>query len=146
MHTRRGFRFHRYHHDSRVMTPMTGYSMSAVETVGWLVGLIGPLALLSWVMPVSLEGWLAYMAYHVSGNIVGHSNVELLGRLAGTRLVSWLAHPITYHALHHARVHNHYGFGSSFMDRWLHTEWSDWPVLHARVLAGDAIPRLTEKG
>jgi sterol desaturase/sphingolipid hydroxylase (fatty acid hydroxylase superfamily) len=146
MHTRAGYRFHRYHHDSRVMTPMTGYSMSVVEGLGWIVGLTGPLLVLSLVMPVSIEGWLAYMAYHVSGNIVGHSNVELLGPALGTRWLSWLAHPITYHAMHHARVHNHYGFGSTFMDRWLGTEWGDWPALHRRVLAGRGPGRLTERG
>jgi sterol desaturase/sphingolipid hydroxylase (fatty acid hydroxylase superfamily) len=145
MHTRVGYRFHRYHHDSRVMTPMTGYSMSVVEALGWLVGLTGPLLLLSLAMPISIEGWLAYMAYHVSGNVVGHSNVELMGRAVGTRWLSWLAHPITYHAMHHARVHNHYGFGSTFMDRWLGTEWSDWPALHLRVLAGRGPGRLTER-
>jgi sterol desaturase/sphingolipid hydroxylase (fatty acid hydroxylase superfamily) len=145
MHTRAGYRFHRHHHDSRVMTPMTGYSMSAVEGLGWIVGLTGPLLLLSLAMPVSIEGWLAYMAYHVSGNIVGHSNVELMGRIVGTRWLSWLAHPITYHAMHHARVQNHYGFGSTFMDRWLGTEWGDWPALHRRVLDGRGPSRLTER-
>ena len=39
-------------------------------------------------MPLGIEGWLVHMAYHVSGNIVGHSNVELLGRLAGNRALS----------------------------------------------------------
>lgn len=145
MHTRRGFRFHRYHHDSRVMSPMTGYSMSKVEAIGWLVALTGPPAVLSLFVPISIEGFVAYLAYHMSGNIVGHSNVELFGLIVGKRPTSWWLHPITYHALHHARVTNHYGFGSTFMDRWLKTEWADWPALHARVAAGDALRRFTEK-
>ena len=146
MHTGRGYRWHRYHHDSRVTTPMTGYSMSTVEAFGWLVGLAGPPLLLSLAMPISIEGWIAYLAYHVSGNIVGHANAEVLGAVVARRPTSWIAHPITYHALHHARVNNHYGFGSTFMDRSLGTEWGDWPELHARVLAGAPMTRLSERG
>lgn len=145
MHTRRGYRFHRYHHDSRVMTPMTGYSMSTVESAGWLVALAGPPALLSLAMPISVDGFAAYMLYNMSGNIVGHSNVEPFGTFLGRRAASWAMHPITYHALHHARVTNHYGFGSTFMDRWMRTEWADWPTMHARVRAGRPISRFTEK-
>ncbi|MCA9512545.1 MAG: sterol desaturase family protein [Myxococcota bacterium] len=146
MHTRAGYRFHRYHHDSRVTTPLTGYSMSTVEALGWLVALVGPPLLLSFVVPLSIEGWLAYLAYHVSGNVVGHSNAEVLGAPVARRPLSWIAHPITYHALHHARFDNHYGFGSTFMDRSLRTEWSDWPALHARVLDGRAMTKLSERG
>jgi len=145
MHTKRGYVFHRYHHDSRVTTPMTGYSMSTVEAFGWLVGLVVPPLLLSLVVPLSVEGWLAYLAYQVSGNVVGHSNVELLGHPVSRTPLSWIAHPITYHSLHHARFDNHYGFGSTFMDRSMHTEWNDWQELHARVLAGAPMTKLSER-
>ena len=145
LHTKSLFRFHRYHHESKVTTPMTGYSMSVFEVVGWLISLAGPPLLLSQFLPISIEGWMAYMAYHVSGNVVGHVNVEVLPRFLSVRANSWFAHPVTYHSLHHARVLNHYGFGSTLLDRALATEWEDWPVLHRRVCDGTPLARLTER-
>jgi sterol desaturase/sphingolipid hydroxylase (fatty acid hydroxylase superfamily) len=147
MHWRPLYRFHRYHHESRVTTPLTGYSMSTVESLGWLVGLVGvPLVWSMW-MPISLVGLLAYHAlYQVSGNIIGHVNVDFFPAALEKRANSWISHPIVYHSLHHARFHNHYGFGSTFMDRLLGTEWADWPELHARVIRGEPLARLSARG
>jgi len=146
MHSASLFRFHRYHHESKVTTPMTGYSMSTVESLGWLVGLVTPLVAIAAFMPISIEGWLFYMLYHVSGNIVGHARVEVLGKATQGRWLSWIAHPITFHAMHHARVRFHYGFGSTYMDRLMGTEYSDWRALHTRVLAKQPIERLSDRG
>lgn len=146
MHTRALYRFHRWHHESRVTTPFTGVSTSSVEALGWAVGFgLGPV-LLSFFVPVSLGGWALYFVYNYSGNIVGHVNADFFPGAMGRRAWSWMVHPITYHALHHARFVNHYGFGSSFMDRLLGTEWEDWPALHARVRAGEPMTRLGERG
>jgi sterol desaturase/sphingolipid hydroxylase (fatty acid hydroxylase superfamily) len=57
-----------------------------------------------------------------------------------------MMHPITYHALHHARFVNHYSFGSSFMDRLLGTEWEDWTALHDRVRDGEPMTKLSQRG
>jgi len=147
MHTRRCYRFHRYHHDSRVTSPLTGYSMSAVESVGWLIGFAGVPALLSLATPISLLGLLAYHAlYQISGNVIGHLNVDFFPAAAAKRANSWISHPVLYHSLHHARFNNHYSFGSSFMDRLLGTEWPDWPELHARVRSGQPLRKLAERG
>jgi lathosterol oxidase len=147
MHTSRGFRFHRYHHDSRVTSPLTGYSMSTVESLGWLVGLTGVPLLLGLVMPVSIEGFVAYHAlYQVTGNVIGHANVDFFPAAASKRVNSWISHPTLYHSLHHARFNNHYSFGSSFMDRLLGTEWTDWPALHERVVSGTPLQSLSERG
>ncbi len=147
MHWPSLYRFHRYHHDSRVTSPLTGYSMSSVESLGWLVGLIGvPLALAS-IMPISLVGLLAYhMLYQVSGNVIGHANVDFFPAAVEKRINSWITHPTTYHSLHHARFNNHYSFGSTFMDRLLGTEWPDWPELHARVRRGEPLEKLSVRG
>jgi lathosterol oxidase len=146
LHTKALFRFHRYHHDSKVTTPMTGYSMSVVESLGWLVGLAVPPLLLAQFMPISVEGWMAYMAYHVSGNVVGHVNVEVLPRFLSKRSNSWMMHPVTYHSLHHARVLNHYGFSTTVMDRVMKTEWPDWSPLLERVCDGTPMTRFSERG
>lgn len=147
MHWRPLYRFHRYHHDSRVTSPLTGYSMSTIESVGWLVGLVGVPLLWSMWMPISLVGLLAYHAlYQVSGNVIGHVNVDFFPAALERRANTWISHPIVYHSLHHARFNNHYGFGSSFMDRLLGTEWADWPELHARVIRGEPLPKLSTRG
>ena len=145
-HTKPLYRFHRWHHDSRVTTPLTGNSTSTVEALGWALGFcLGPL-LLSLFMPVSLTGWALYFLYNYSGNIVGHVNAEPFGKWLNRPANSWLMHPITYHALHHARFVNHYGFGSTFMDRLLGTEWEDWASLHDRVREGRPMTKLSERG
>ena len=147
MHLKPFYRFHRYHHDSRVTTPLTGYSMSTVESAGWLLGLAGIPYLLGLVTPVSLVGLLLYHTlYQIPGNVIGHANMDFFPSAAGKRISSWTSHPIVYHALHHARFNNHYSFGSSFMDRLLGTEWADWPELHARVIAGHPMRKLSTRG
>jgi sterol desaturase/sphingolipid hydroxylase (fatty acid hydroxylase superfamily) len=148
MHTPTFYRFHRYHHDSKVTSPLTGYSMSSAESAGWLLGLVGiPLALGVFFTPISLLGLLAYHAlYQIAGNVIGHANVDFFPEAAARRAASWISHPTLYHSLHHARFNNHYSFGSSFMDRLLGTEWADWPELHGRVVRGTPLRKLTEQG
>lgn len=146
MHWRPLYRFHRFHHDSRVTTPYTGFSMSAGEGLGWALGFALAPLLLSLVAPVSLTGWALYFLYNYSGNIVGHVNAEFFPKWMERRTATWMIHPIVYHALHHARYVNHYGFGSSFMDRLLGTEWEDWPALHDRVRDGQAMTNLAQRG
>lgn len=147
MHLKPFYRFHRYHHDSRVTTPLTGYSMSTVESAGWLLGLAGVPFLASLLTPISLTGFLLYHAlYQIPGNVVGHANIDFFPAAAHSRTGSWISHPIVYHALHHARFNNHYSFGSSFMDRLLGTEWADWPELHAQVIAGEPMRKLSARG
>lgn len=146
LHTRPLYRFHRWHHESRVTTPFTGVSTSTVEALGWAIGFALAPVLLSFATPVSLTGWALYFVYNYSGNIVGHVNAEPFPKLLSRRASSWLMHPITYHALHHARFVNHYSFGSSFMDRLLGTEWSDWPALHQRVRDRRPMTKLAQRG
>jgi lathosterol oxidase len=147
MHLRPFYRFHRYHHESRVTTPLTGYSMSTVESLGWLVGLIGVPLLLAQFTPISLIGFFAYHAlYQVAGNVIGHANVDFFPAALEKRANTWISHPIVYHSLHHARFNNHYSFGSSFMDRLMGTEWTDWPELHARVIRGEPLEKLSVRG
>lgn len=144
MHTKPLYRFHRWHHESRVTTAFTGLSTSTVEALGWAIGFaLGPL-LLSTFTTVDLTAWALYFVYNYSGNIVGHVNADFFPKLMNRRSQSWLVHPVTYHALHHARFVNHYSFGSSFMDRLLGTEWDDWQPLHDRVRDGRPMTSLAQ--
>lgn len=147
MHTRGLFQLHREHHESHVNTPLTAFSMSFPESLGWIFGyILVPLLMALLGFNVSLAGWLAYLVYNYWGNILGHVNVEVLPVWVGKRVHSWTLRAVTYHALHHARYTGHYGFGATFMDRWFTSEWNDWPALQAKVLKGEALTHLKQRG
>ena len=143
LHHRALVRFHRWHHRSRVTTPLSGQSMSVVEALGWAIGYYALPALAAALgAPIDFSGWLAYLAFNVFGNIFGHSNVELGNPLTARRLVSLFQPPYLYHALHHARWTGHYGFASTGLDRLLGTEFPDWRPLLRQVLGGAPLTSL----
>jgi sterol desaturase/sphingolipid hydroxylase (fatty acid hydroxylase superfamily) len=146
LHTRALIRFHRWHHASRITTPLTGQSLGVVEALGWIGGLM--------LFPALLSGWgvlhagalATYLVMNAVGNILGHANAEPHPRSSGTRANSWATHPFTFHALHHARWTGHYGFGTTVLDRVLGSEWSDWPALHGRVADGEPLRSFKQRG
>lgn len=146
LHTRALVRFHRWHHASRVTTPLSGQSLGVVEALGWIGGLILFPALLSALGLLHAGALVTYLLMSAAGNIIGHANAELHPPDSGLRSKSWATHPFTYHALHHARWTGHYALGMSALDRLLGSEWSDWPALHARVLAGRPLRSFKERG
>ncbi|MDC0666510.1 sterol desaturase family protein [Nannocystis radixulma] len=147
MHTRGLIRFHREHHLSHVTTPLSAFSTSVPECLGWLVGYaLVPLVMTAVGLPVHATGFVVYMLYNFLGNVLGHVDCEVVPAFGRERRHSWTAHPILFHALHHARYTGHYSFCATFMDRTLGSEWSDWPELHARVLAGQPLTSLKQRG
>lgn len=144
MHTKALVRIHRWHHKSRVTTPLSGQSVSFGEALGWAVGYALLPALASQLVPISIEGWAAYIAFNIFGNMVGHSNVELVPVTPGMRVSTLFSNAFTFHSLHHARWTGHYSFQSALMDRLFGTEWQDWPALHAEVAAGKPLQSLRE--
>jgi lathosterol oxidase len=147
MHTRLLIRIHREHHASHVTTPLTAFSTSVPECLGWLVGYaLAPTLLTALGVGVHPLGFAAYMLYNFWGNVLGHINAEVIPAFVGRRVHSWTAHPIVYHSLHHARYTGHYSFCATFMDRTCGSEWPDWPALHARVLAGAPMTSLKHRG
>ena len=145
MHRRPWIRFHRWHHRSRVTTPLTGQSMSAAEALGWALGYVGLPALLSLWTPLSFAGWAAYIVYNISGNIIGHVNVEFHNPFGRSRLVSVIQPPVIYHALHHARWTGHYGFASTGLDGLFSTEFADWQAVVRRVDGGQPLTSLKQR-
>lgn len=110
--------------------------MSLGEACGWLLGYCGVPLALGLFAPLSLVGYLAYLSYNVFGNVIAHANVEMAPPALTRSPAVWLAHPYTFHALHHARFVRHFGFGSTFMDRLAGTEWPDWVDAYASVMRG----------
>jgi len=146
LHTRALVRFHRWHHASRITTPLSGQSLGIVEALGWIGGLVLFPALLSQLGLLHAGALVTYLLASAAGNIIGHANAEPHPRSSGERGKSWLTHPFTYHALHHARWTGHYGLGMTVLDRLLGSEWSDWPKLHARVVAGEPMRSFKDRG
>jgi lathosterol oxidase len=144
MHTRALLGIHAHHHLSRVNTPLTSYSMTSTEALLWLFGMLGIPALLALVLPFSIEGLFVFLVVHGTGNIIGHVNREIMPRSFAHSPLSLFAHPVTYHALHHARFHRHYGFGYTLPDRVMKTEWSDWRAVYDRVSDGRPLTMLDE--
>lgn len=146
MHWRPLFFLHRWHHRSLVTSPMTGFSMSPLEAVGWTVGFLAPAALLSLAGGAGAWGYLGFLGVAWYGNIAGHANAEYMPALTSTRWGSRLfSNPISYHALHHARFDRHYGFATAWMDAILGTQWPDWIPLSRRVRGGAPMTSLRER-
>lgn len=146
LHTRALVRFHRWHHESRVTTPLSGQSVGLLEAIGWALGYAGLPLLLSLAAPIGPGGLVAYLAFNVIGNIVGHANVELVPPSRTLWWRSTLSAVFTFHALHHARWTGNYGFASTWADRLLGTEWPDWPALHRRVWEGAPLTSFRDRG
>ncbi len=146
LHHRRLMRFHRLHHKSRVTSPLTGFSLGWVESAGW-IGCWVVLALLAaLIAPVSIVGFTVYLVVLFVANILGHTSVDWFPRISGSRFMTWGNHPITFHALHHARYDGHFSFAITALDRIFGSEWNDWPSLFRRVIDGKPMRRLQERG
>ena len=129
------YRFHRSHHLSRVVTPLSSISMSWVEKwIFYSLGWLGFMALVSRIMPVSLYGIAAYYLFHFIISLHGHSNVETsrLGALASRTFGFGSA---TSHALHHARYRFNYGFSCMLIDKLLGTFSGDTETLQGNAIA-----------
>jgi len=138
--------FHQLHHKSRVCTALTGFSIGWVESAGWIIGWVVFALLASWIHALSMTGLLAYAVVIFVANVLGHTNTEWFPRFFGTRTTSWGSHPITFHALHHARYEKHFSFAFTVFDRLFGTEWEDWQSLFRRIVDGQPMTRLQERG
>lgn len=144
MHARYLRWMHEWHHRSQVTTALSAQSMSVYEALAWMLGYVGLPIAISLVAPIGFWGYVGYMAFNVSGNIVGHANVEL--GATGSRAAALFANPWIYHALHHARWTGHYSFQAALMDRAFGTEFADWPPLFDRVRSGHPLESLRARG
>jgi Delta7-sterol 5-desaturase len=147
MHRKRLMFMHRWHHDSLVTTPLTGFSMHPLEGIGWCVGFLGPALLASTVTAIGAYGLVAFLVFNWYGNIIGHANAEFMPKPAATRAYSRvISNPISYHALHHARFKGHYSFATSWADELFGTQFPDWIAVARRMQrGGEPLRRLNER-
>ena len=146
MHHKRLFWMHKWHHESLVTTPMTGFSMHPAEAIGWTIGMLTPCILLAQAGLLGFWGWAVWLGITWSGNIAGHANAEMFPLRSSRATTLFMSNPISYHSLHHARFDGHYGFVAAMMDRLFGTEFSDWKELHDRIFDGQSLRSLRERG
>lgn len=145
MHTRALWPIHEPHHRSKVTCSLSGLRFSLAEKLVLTLGSVGFAAALSWILPVTLPGLLAFFVVYYSESILGHSNVEImparlvrspLGRVVGST---------TFHAMHHARFGGHYGLTTPALDYLFGTVFPDYPEVQEQAARGEGLERLTER-
>jgi sterol desaturase/sphingolipid hydroxylase (fatty acid hydroxylase superfamily) len=145
MHTRGLYFIHRRHHVSHVTHPLTALSFSlserAIYHAGIFLGVLG----VACIRPVPIVSLMGFFVATGLLNAAVHCNFEIvpawvvrspLGRVAGS---------VSFHAMHHARAANHYGFTTSLLDHVFGTVWPDYERVHARAVAGDGLATLGER-
>jgi sterol desaturase/sphingolipid hydroxylase (fatty acid hydroxylase superfamily) len=145
MHTRPLLFIHREHHRSHVIGPWSAASFSLLEKFIFSLGILGGLALVSLLHPLSAFGILAYYVLYFYTNALGHANVEIRGAAYYRGIWGHLFNTPTYHALHHARYVKNYGLMTPWLDRLFGTAWFDVAAVQARVASGRPLTRLGEK-
>ena len=145
MHTRPLLFIHREHHRSHVTGAWSAVSFSLLEKLVFSLGILGGLALVSRLHPLSALGIFAYYVVYFYSNALGHANVEIRGPTYYRGIWAHLFNTPTYHALHHARYVRNYGLMTPWLDRLFGTGWFDVAAVQARVASGRPLTRLGEK-
>jgi sterol desaturase/sphingolipid hydroxylase (fatty acid hydroxylase superfamily) len=130
------YRFHKMHHLTKVVTPVSSMSMSTSEKVllytgPWLLFM----GAVSWVLPISLYGMAFYYAFHFLISLHGHSNTD--ASPVGVLLTKLGMGSATSHAVHHARPNVNFGFSCLFWDHLLKSYDPETAELQRRALRGD---------
>lgn len=129
------YKIHKKHHDSVVLQPLSAISMSATEkwffySAAWL----GFMALVSRIIPVTLEGIAAFYTFNFILSLHGHSNAET------SRMMIWISRlgfaSSTSHALHHTRYNANYCFSWAFLDKLFGTDTPDYKQIQENAYHG----------
>ena len=145
MHHRALLFIHREHHKSKITTPLSSISFSFLEKFLFSVGSIGPMAMLSWVMPISVDGIVAYYVFYFVTNALGHSNIEIREPGYARTWIGKVINTPAYHAMHHARYVKNYGLITSTLDRMFNTMWEDYDKVQTRAASDQPLSKLSER-
>ena len=145
MHHKALLFIHREHHKSKITTPLSSISFSFLEKFIFSIGIIGPVALLSSVMPISFYGIVAYYLFYFVTNVLGHSNFEIREPGYAQTWIGKVINTPAYHAMHHARYVKNYGLITSTLDRLFNTMWEDYDKVQTRAASDQPLNKLSER-
>ncbi len=145
MHHRALLFIHREHHKSKITTPLSSISFSFLEKFIFSVGIIGPVAMLSWIIPISFYGIVAYYVFYFVTNALGHSNIEIREPGYARTWIGKVINTPAYHAMHHARYVKNYGLITSTLDRMFNTMWEDYDKVQSRAASDQPLSKLSER-
>ena len=145
MHHKALLFIHREHHKSKITNPMSSISFSFLEKLIFSGGIIAPVAALSWIMPISFYGIVAYYLFYFVTNTLGHSNVEIREPNYAQTWIGKVINTPTYHAMHHARYVKNYGLITSTLDRLFNTMWEDYDKVQTRAASNQPLEKLSER-
>jgi sterol desaturase/sphingolipid hydroxylase (fatty acid hydroxylase superfamily) len=145
MHHKALLFIHREHHKSKITTPLSSISFSFLEKFIFSVGIIGPVAMLSWIMPISFYGIVAYYVFYFVTNALGHSNIEIREPGYAQTWIGKIINTPAYHAMHHARYVKNYGLITSTLDRMFNTMWEDYDKVQTRAASDQPLAKLSER-
>lgn len=145
MHHKKLLFIHREHHKSKVTNVLSSVSFSFLEKLIFSVGIIVPMAALSFYIPVSFYGIVAYYIFYFITNALGHSNVEIRDPGYARSWIGTVINTPTYHAMHHARYVKNYGLITSTLDKLFNTMWEDYDTVQSRAAAKQPLQKLSER-
>jgi Delta7-sterol 5-desaturase len=145
MHHKSLLWIHREHHKSKITNPLSSMSFSFLEKFIFSVGILAPAAALSFVIPVSLYGIIAYYIFYFITNTLGHSNIEIRKPGYANTFMGKIFNTPAYHAMHHARYVKNYGLITSVLDRLFNTMWEDYDKVQTRAAENKPLQKLSER-
>lgn len=125
--------------------PLTSLSFSVGERAILLGGAFGFVWLGSHLFAVTPAGLFAYLLTNYALNVLGHSNTEWFPSWFVKSPLGKVFLTPTFHAMHHARHQGNYGLFTIVLDRWLGTDFKDYPQAHQKAREGVGLSRLGER-
>jgi Delta7-sterol 5-desaturase len=136
---------HREHHLSRATNVWTSVSFSYLEKFIFSLGIIGFIAAISHVMPVSVYGVATYYVYYFLTNTLGHANIEIRSENYASTVMGKVLNTPAFHAMHHARYIKNYGLMTPILDRMFGTAWQDSNEVQRRAATRQPLQNLKEQ-
>ena len=145
MHAKSFHFIHREHHKSMLTGPWTSVSFSFLEKFIFSFGIIGFMAIVSHLIPISVYGIGAYYLLYFYTNTLGHANFEFRKPGYYETFMGKVFNSPSFHAMHHARYINNYGLITPWLDKLFGTAWEDFSEVQTRAANGEPLSQLAEK-
>ena len=132
LHHPKLFWIHRYHHQANLVNPWTSVSFSVTERLILLAGTNLLPAIISYWIPLPVEGFAGYFAFNYLLNVYGHLNAEFIPPMLVKSPIGQVVNATTYHTLHHMRYRGHFGLFTSQLDKLFGTYFPDYEAVQEK--------------